>query len=127
MEDRAILIGGARAVIVPTTYLEPFGGVVVEAMLCGTPVISTDFGAFPEIVVEGFNGYRFRTLGEAVSGVEKCATLDRKKIQEWAQNNYSMERIRYLYQAYFEQLLTLWCKGFYTETSTEEYQRYMKK
>src|SRR5690606_20768103 len=63
---RAELMGGARAVFVPTPYVEPFGGVSVEAMMCGTPVIATDFGAFAENVVDGVTGYRFRTLGEAV-------------------------------------------------------------
>lgn len=41
--DRATLLANAQVTIVPTTYLEPFGGVVIESMLCGTPVVTTDF------------------------------------------------------------------------------------
>ena len=41
-EERAELLSNAKAVLMPTYYLEPFGGVNVEAQLCGTPVITTD-------------------------------------------------------------------------------------
>ena len=38
--ERAELLRNAKAVLMPTYYLEPFGGVNVEAQLCGTPVIT---------------------------------------------------------------------------------------
>ncbi len=43
VRERADLLAHADVVMVPTTYLEPFGGVVIEAMLAGTPAITTDF------------------------------------------------------------------------------------
>ena len=46
--QRAELLSHAKATFMPTTYLEPIGGVSVESLLCGTPVIATDFGAFRE-------------------------------------------------------------------------------
>jgi len=52
VEERANLLANAQVTLVPTTYLEPFGGVVIESMLAGTPVVTTDFGAFPELVTE---------------------------------------------------------------------------
>lgn len=63
-EQRAILLGNAKAVLMPTYYLEPFGGVNVEAEMCGTPVITSDWGAYPETVLHGVTGYRCRVFEE---------------------------------------------------------------
>ena len=46
------LLTHCTALIQPTQFLEPFGGSVVEALLCGVPVITSDWGAFPENVIE---------------------------------------------------------------------------
>jgi glycosyltransferase involved in cell wall biosynthesis len=52
----AELMAGARAVIVPSTWEEPFGLVVVEAMAAGTPVIASSHGSFVELVTPGVDG-----------------------------------------------------------------------
>src|SRR2546421_777392 len=43
------LLGGAKALLYPIQYPEPFGLVLIEAMLCGTPVAAINLGAVPEI------------------------------------------------------------------------------
>jgi glycosyltransferase involved in cell wall biosynthesis len=128
VEKRAKLLSGAKAVFMGTTYLEPFGGVSIESLLCGTPVIATDFGAFPENIQHGVHGYRFRTIGEAVWAAKNVHFLDPETIHNYAVNNFSVDRVKYLYQAYFEQLLTLWEEGFYSpwSKSVSEYNRYKR-
>lgn len=112
-KQRATLMGGARAVFVPTQYLEPFGGVAVEAMLCGTPVISTDWGAFTETVHHGADGFRCHTLAEFVAAGQRVADLDRPAIRECAESRYSTEVVKHQYDAYLKRLETLWGDGWY--------------
>lgn len=112
-EKRAELMGGARAILTPTLYLEPFGGVAVEAQLCGTPAITTDWGAFPETVAQRVSGYRCRTLAQFVQAVEDAGELDRDQIRNRAISRYSLEAVAPQYEDYFERLSTLWSDGWY--------------
>ncbi len=56
-EQKQKLIGQAKALLIPSTWQEPFGMVMIEAMACGTPVIGFDQGSIPEIVGSGETGF----------------------------------------------------------------------
>lgn len=112
IEERAKLLAGASALLVPTTYIEPFGGVAVEAMMCGTPVISTDWGAFSEIV-QPCAGRRFRTLAEAKTAVSNLSIFEPSIVRDYAMNRYSLEAVAPKFIQWFERLNTLWDKGWY--------------
>jgi glycosyltransferase involved in cell wall biosynthesis len=58
--------------VVPSTWQEPLGLVVLEAMACGIPVVASAVGGLPEMVVDGFNG-RLVEPGDAAG---LAATLD---------------------------------------------------
>jgi len=113
-EERSRLLGGAKAVFTPTIYVEPFGTVVPEAMMCGTPVITTDWGAFTETVQHGVTGYRCRTLGEFVQAAKDAPSLDRSAIRDYSLERYSLDVVAPQYDKYFRRLLTLWDEGWYT-------------
>lgn len=68
-DRRRQLMRDARALIIATTYLEPFGGVVVEALLSGTPIITPHFGAFAEIQQPGRTGFVCHTLRDYVQAI----------------------------------------------------------
>lgn len=125
-EERAELMGGATALLAPTVYIEPFGGVTIEAMMTGTPVITTDFGVFSETVRQGDNGWRCRDLGEFIWAINNAGSLDREKIRRDAISRYSCDTIKHEYQSYFERLQTMYedtgderTSGFYTQRVRE--------
>lgn len=115
-ERRAELMGAAKAVFVPTLYLEPFGTVNVEAQMCGTPVITTDWGAFVETVEQGTTGFRCRSLRQFVEATGQVGRLDRPSIRRRAIERWSIWNVRHEYQDYFEQLDDLWREGWYSMT-----------
>ncbi len=112
-EERSELMGKAKAVFVPTYYIEPFGGVAVEAQMCGTPVVTTDWGAFTETVNHGVTGYRCRSMEQFTWAINNIDTIKPEDCREWAVSNYSMDRIAKMYDEYFHQLHNLWEGGWY--------------
>ncbi len=115
-EERAELLGNAKAVLMPTYYIEPFGSVALEAQLCGTPVITTDWGAFPETVVHGVTGYRCRVFEEFCRAVENIGSIDPEACHRWVANNYSLERCGAMYEEYFQRLHKLFGNGWYSRS-----------
>ena len=121
-EKRAELLGGAIALFAPTLYIEPFGNIVIEAQTCGTPTITTDWGAFTETNINGVTGYRCRTLLDFIRAAEDVKTLDRAAIRQQAIETYSLDAVAPVYEDYFKRLLTLWEDGWYqleTEKATK--------
>ena len=102
-KKRAELMGKAKAVFTPSEYLEPFCGVHAEAMLCGTPVITTNFGAFTDYVIDGVNGYKCDTLQDFVDATKKVGDLDPKKVRESAEQ-FTLESVSKVYQKWFDDL-----------------------
>jgi glycosyltransferase involved in cell wall biosynthesis len=102
----------ASALLAPTLYLEPFGQVAAEAQLCGTPVISTDFGGFVETVEHGVTGFRCTYVGEFVDAIHAVADLDPRYIRDRAIRIYSQTTAAVQYQRYFERLSLLWRDGW---------------
>lgn len=112
-KERARLLAHAHAVIAPTLYIEPFGGAAIEAMMSGTPVIASDWGAFTETVTPEV-GRRFHTLAEAADATFEVQELDANAIRQYAVDNYSLEAVYPHYDRWFKRLSTLWGDGWYS-------------
>jgi len=115
VEKRRELLRYAKATFVPTRYLEPFGAVVLEAGASGCPVITTDWGAFPETVSQDFSGYRCRTFKQFLEAVENIDKINPNDCYNWVKSNYSFDVIADKYNKYFWALSQIKTgKGWYS-------------
>jgi len=110
---KAKLIGQARAVLMPTLYVEPFGYVAIEAQMCGTPVITTDWGAFVETVEHGVTGFRCRTAAEFAAAVRMAPKLNRTAIRDAAIKRFSVAAVAKQYASYFQFIWNVHKNGGY--------------
>ena len=71
------LLAGAAALVNPIRWPEPFGLVMIEALACGTPVLSFAAGAAPEIVEHGVTGFLCADEADMAVRLADVAGLDR--------------------------------------------------
>lgn len=103
-EKRKELMGKAKALLGLTYYVEPFGNMVIEANLCGTPAITTDWGGFSETVLEGKTGYRirdFKSLLTAIKAIDKIQPINCKN---WGLN-FSDEIVHEKHRLYLNRII----------------------
>ena len=121
-EQRKHLMMNAKALLAPTHFNEPFGGVMVESLYCGTPVITSDWGGFAENNLHGVTGYRCRTMEQFEWACKNIDKIDRRACYEWADKNFSLDRISLMYEEYFSTLLKVHdgSGGFYAKNDERE-------
>jgi glycosyltransferase involved in cell wall biosynthesis len=91
--DKRQLLAEALALLFPIDWPEPFGLVMIEAMACGTPVITRPFGAAAEVVVDGRTGFIAESIEDLVSAVKRADTLDRTACRRHVEQRFSVSRM----------------------------------
>lgn len=79
------LLAGARCMVFPIQWDEPFGMVLAESLACGTPVVALDAGSVPEVVDDGRTGivvHRPEDLGQAIREVGRLDPADCRREAE---------------------------------------------
>ncbi len=82
------LLRHAKALILPS-YGEVFGLIVIEAMACGTPVITSRDGAFPEIITNGVDGYICPDQAHYKTAINNIDNIDRRKCRKKVEDEFN--------------------------------------
>ena len=109
-KERSEYLGSCVAFLHLAKYNEPFGCAPVEAQLCGTPVICSDWGGMVETVEQFKTGLRGHTLADYCYGVQMAldGKFDRKYIRERAVNLYDMFKLANNYEYVFKSVLDIY-------------------
>lgn len=113
VEMRKELYANAKAVMVPTSYMEPFGGTHVESFISGTPAICSDYGVFPGTIpdlINGRIGFRCNTLDDYVKAIRKCQTFgpdDYQAIRKYGER-FLMDNVRWDFEKWFQDLMRVY-------------------
>jgi len=108
LEQRKKLMSNAMASLLLTHYTEPFGNIIIENAASGTPVITSDWGNFSDIVRHGETGYRVRNFEQTIWALKNISKIKSKACLNWSKN-FTMSKIAPVFQDYFENLIR--CKN----------------
>jgi glycosyltransferase involved in cell wall biosynthesis len=106
--QKDLLLGRARALLMPVLWEEPFGIVMVEAMACGTPVIGLNRGAVTEVVEEGVTGFVRQDVDGLVEAVGRIGEIDRRACRERVELEYSDTVLTQRYLSAYRAVIAGW-------------------
>ena len=98
------LLAGARCLLFPVLWEEPFGMVMIEAMACGTPVVALRGGAVPEVVIDGVTGLIRDRPAELPAAIERAASLDPAACRRHVAANFAVAQFGSGYEQIYQQL-----------------------
>jgi glycosyltransferase involved in cell wall biosynthesis len=93
-------LGNAAAVIVPSTFNEPFGMILIEALACGTPVIGLNSGAIPEVIKDSQTGFiikksddETKTSASIANAINKIGQIKRQACRTEFESRFTLARM----------------------------------
>ncbi|WOD39525.1 glycosyltransferase family 4 protein [Nodosilinea sp. E11] len=103
--EKKTLIGQATATLFPITWPEPFGLVMTESMVSGTPVVAMAIGSAPEVVADGKTGFLCQSVDDCIEAVAQIHRLSRQACRDHVALNFSVAKMVDGYEAVYRQLL----------------------
>ena len=103
--EKAEFLGNAYAYLFPIDWPEPFGLTMIEAMACGTPTIAFNCGSVPEVMQNGVTGFIVNDMDEAVTAVEKIASVERTACRKVFEKRFTAGRMADGYLGVYQNLL----------------------
>jgi glycosyltransferase involved in cell wall biosynthesis len=96
LNEKGPLLRHARALLAPIAWNEPFGLILIEAMLSGCPVVAFGRGSVPELINHGVTGFIVRSVEEMAEVIRPGGAierLDRQRIRELAAGRFGRDRM----------------------------------
>jgi glycosyltransferase involved in cell wall biosynthesis len=90
-DQKRTLLQGAKALLFPIQWNEPFGIAAIESLACGTPVLGWRNGAMSEIIQPGTTGFICNSVDEMVNSVQRvlAGEIKRRACREDAETRFS--------------------------------------
>ncbi len=102
---KSTYLSGAKALLMPIDWPEPFGLVMIEAMACGTPVIAFNHGSVPEVIEHGVTGFIVSDEAEAIEALKHIGQLDRSVIRARFEARFTARRMAEDYLETYQSLV----------------------
>ena len=97
-DEKGDLYAGARALLMPIRWPEPFGLVMTEAMACGTPVIAFPEGSAPELVLDGETGFVVEDEHAMAAAVGRLDEIDPARCRSSAEERFDVAPVAEAYE-----------------------------
>lgn len=117
------LIANAAALLVPSTFDEPFGMVMIEALAAGTPIIGLDSGAISEVVETNRTGFVTEkilkgkvldepsTVSNLVKAIHELPHINRVECRKAFEARFTLSHMALAHVEAYEKLQKITIKG----------------
>lgn len=96
------LLSEARCLLFPVRWEEPFGMVMIEAMVCGTPVVALRGGAVSEVIVDGVTGRICDDPDEMPAAIKEVQTYDPQACRDHVIANFGTDTLGRGYEEVYQ-------------------------
>ncbi len=103
--QKPAFLSGAKALLFPIDWPEPFGLVMIEAMACGCPVIAMRRGSVPEVMDDGVTGFVVDNVDQAVAACGRLGEIDRGRVRAQFEKRFTSRRMAEDYVRLYERLI----------------------
>lgn len=91
--QRLQLLGNATAAVFPAAGDSSINLTMLEAMACGTPVVTGTTGTAPEVVAHGQSGFLCSSLDEMADAVREALFLNRERCRQYVARRFPLSRM----------------------------------
>lgn len=121
--EKVKLLQESHVLLFPVQWDEPFGLVMIEAMICGTPVVAFNRGSVSEIVKDGATGFiidpdnenrpgkgswiiKKQGIEGLVEAIKRISEIDRAACRKHVEENFTVEKMVEGYEKVYQKVIS---------------------